>query len=128
MNKELVKSAIIWAAVAALFLLTSPNNAHGAEVAKDKKMHVALSTFLGAAASAQIEGKTEHPVAWSIFAAMVPGIAKEVYDKAHPQAHKAEWGDLAADLVGATAGAWIGHGIYVHTDGKQIGVGVTYGW
>lgn len=48
----------------------------------------------------------------ALFTTVVIGGGKEWYDHNHPQNHTAEWGDIAADAVGAVAGEstlWIVH-------------------
>ena len=112
-----VDAALAILTVMFFLLLAFPENAAGAEVAEDKQMHAVVSAMMAGAAAVYLEDKTDHPVAYSIVASMLPGIAKEVYDAAHPKNHTAEVGDLVADLAGATFGAWIGHGICLHSSG-----------
>jgi uncharacterized protein YfiM (DUF2279 family) len=86
--------------------------------------HFIASAALGGA-GAILTAETEHPVMYGVGIAMVFGVAKEAYDKAHPKSHTASMGDLAADLVGAVAGAWVGHGLTVSTSKHRVEVGIT---
>ena len=48
----------------------------------------------------------------ALFTAGVIGGGKELYDARHPQSHSADWGDIAADAVGAFGAegvVWIVH-------------------
>lgn len=44
-----------------------------------------------------------------LFTTAIIGGAKEWYDHKHPSAHTAEWGDIAADFVGAADMSLRGH-------------------
>lgn len=69
----------------------------------DKAQHVAGSALLGTVAGVAIKDK------WTAFAlAMVPGVAKEIWDSKHPN-HTASFKDLAADAVGAAIGIYTGN-------------------
>lgn len=115
------KEIIVWAIIFGLMMLVQHRDASAAD---DKQMHAVVSAMMAGAAVAYLEDKTDNPVGWSIVAAMLPGIAKEVYDAGHPKNHTAEAGDLAADLAGAAAGALVGHSIMIHVrrDGLELGI------
>lgn len=119
---DIKKTLLALAVIFALFLLFSPD----AAAASDKQKHALLSAAMGGAAVLYLEEKTEHPVAYAVTAALVPGIAKEIYDAAHPKTHNAEIGDLVADFVGAVAGAYAGHGLYIGVAERgQVEVGIS---
>ncbi len=88
----------------------------------DKTKHFAVSAALGAGSYALTE-ETEHPFLYAVGLAMVPGVAKEVYDARSGGtgfSHK----DLAADLLGAVVGASIGNAI-VSFNGENVSLSYT---
>jgi VanZ family protein len=90
---------------------------------QDKQQHVAVSAFLGAVGAVACR-ETEHPVLYGAALAVIPGLAKEVYDARHPDRHTASTADLAADVVGAAAGAWIGHGLRLGVTRNRTWIGL----
>lgn len=115
------KEIITWAVIFGLLMLVQVKDANATD---DKQMHAVVSSMMAGAAVVYLEDKTDNPVAWSIAAAMLPGVAKEIYDAGHPKNHTAEAGDLAADLAGAVAGAVVGHNVMIrlHRDGVSVGI------
>lgn len=121
------RDTIVVLGVAALYVACCSN---AEAVESDKAKHVAVSAVMAAAATVALEGRTENPVLYGAAASFVVGAAKEAYDKRHydanhPKRHTASNADLVADLVGATAGAWLGHGVYVQADGGSVSFGVS---
>jgi uncharacterized protein YfiM (DUF2279 family) len=94
-------------------------------VEQDKVQHFAGSAAMAAAATAALEGRTAHPIIYGVASSFAVGIAKEAYDKAHPKNHTASGADLAADLLGATVGAWAGHGLYVQAGRGNVALGIS---
>lgn len=118
-NNDLSPFAIVCIAAALMFFYNC--NCSAAEIAKDKQQHIAVSALIAAPAAVYLED-TGHPILYGIAVAMVPGILKEVYDSRHPKSHTASGADLVADLVGATSGALIGHGISLRMNGKSASI------
>lgn len=75
---------------------------------QDKQQHITVSALIGMAAAMALED-SDHPILYGAVVATLPGVVKELYDAQHPQHHTASTADLAADVVGAATGAWIGH-------------------
>lgn len=71
---------------------------------KDKVQHTAISAAIGAATGMYFEDKTT-----AFAVAMIPGIAKEIYDYKHSNKHSASFKDLAADALGAAVGVYLGN-------------------
>lgn len=70
---------------------------------QDKAKHLGVSAAIGAVTGTAIEDKR-----WAFAAALLPGIAKEVYDMRHPATHTASWQDMAANAAGAALGVYLG--------------------
>lgn len=93
-------------------VLTLPLSASAQGIHHDKAQHI------GASYAAELTLREMKPFSkwkpWQrvLFTTVVIGGAKEWYDHNHPSAHSAEWGDIAADAIGA-AGAegtvWLLH-------------------
>lgn len=83
-----------------------------AEIPRDKAAHIGASTAVGIVLAQNKPFCKWKPWQRILFNAAVIGGAKEWYDHNHPSHHTAEWGDVAADTVGA-AGAegciWLIH-------------------
>lgn len=77
-------------------------------VPHDKVGHTKVEFLIGTAVGSVVQDK-----AWAFSISMVPGVGKELYDLRHPKSHKAEWGDLAADAVGAGLGVYFGRCILI---------------
>jgi uncharacterized protein YfiM (DUF2279 family) len=85
----------------ALLLLTSPCYAQG--LGNDKAAHITASTAVGI-----IRAQNKPFCKWKkwqrvLFNVGVIGGGKEWYDSRHPSKHTADWGDIAADAVGAVS-------------------------
>lgn len=78
-------------------------------VGADKYQHAAGEAIIGLAAGAYFEDKST-----AFAVAMIPGIAKEIYDYRHSDKHSASFKDLAADAVGAAIGVYVGNCIIRH--------------
>ena len=50
---------------------------------------------------------SEHPKLWGFASALTVGLAKEAYDKAHPNTHSCEAGDVAATFGGGLVASWV---------------------
>jgi hypothetical protein len=92
-----------------LLLLTSP--AH-AQITRDKYTHAGVCYAIEYTLKDAKPFRNWKPWQRVLFTTIVIGGAKEWYDHNHPSSHSAEWGDIAADFVGA-AGAegtiWLVH-------------------
>ncbi len=71
---------------------------------KDKFQHATIEIAIGTVTGAYFEDKTT-----AFAVAMLPGIAKEIYDYKHSNKHSASFKDLAADAVGAAVGVYVGN-------------------
>jgi len=90
-------------------------------VEQDKQQHLVVSALLGVVATTALED-TRHPVLYGAAVASIPGVLKEVYDARHPGAHTASAADLAADVIGAVTGAWLGHNAALHVGKRRVEV------
>ena len=82
---------------------------------KDKAQHLLISAAFGIASSAVFEDK------WTAFGvAMLPGVAKEIWDYNHRQTHSCSAKDLAADAIGAAIGVNAGHWVFYTSRAKPI--------
>lgn len=106
-----------------LCLLVHCTPSYGME--QDKQQHFAISAMMASTATVAFEGRTEHSIAYGTATSFVIGVAKELYDKAHPRNHTASGGDLVADLTGAVMGAWLGQGMYIVVQRNGASVGMT---
>lgn len=70
----------------------------------DKIKHFAVEAALGTISGSIIEDKY-----LASAVALVPGVAKEIYDLKNPQSHCASYYDLAWDLAGVITGVNLGH-------------------
>jgi uncharacterized protein YfiM (DUF2279 family) len=94
----------------ALLLLTSPASANG--LGNDKAMHITASTAAGIVLAQNKPFCKWKPWQRVLFNVVVIGGGKEWYDSRHPSKHTADWGDIAADAVGAFGAEgvmWIVH-------------------
>lgn len=82
-----------------LLLLTTPVSANG--IGNDKAMHITASTAAGIVLAQNKPFCKWKPWQRALFTTAVIGGGKEWYDARHPENHTAEWGDIAADAVGA---------------------------
>lgn len=114
-------AGLVWGALA--FWVLSSGDASALE--QDKQQHIAVSAIIATTVTTALEGKTESPVLCGIAASVAVGAAKEAYDAAHPKTHTASGADLMADLIGATTGAWLGHGVYIQAGQSRIAIGIS---
>lgn len=89
------------AVIVAGLMLALPLSCSATGIDKDKAQHI------GACYAAELTLREMKPFnrwkPWqrALFVTGVIGGAKELYDARHPQSHSADWGDIAADAVGA---------------------------
>lgn len=104
-----MKLAAIVMAFAATLAHAGGFNNSDSWTGNDKAQHAYYSAAIGLAAGSMIEDKKT-----AFFVAMVPGIAKEIYDYHHNDKHSASYKDLAADALGAAVGVYVGNCIIRH--------------
>ena len=85
-----------------LSMLPLPSFAQDSWTGQDKVDHAVVSAMFGGIAGASMDNKY---VAFGV--AMLPGIAKELYDMTGRGTPS--WKDLAADAAGAAIGVYIGN-------------------
>lgn len=93
----------------ALLLLTSP--AH-AQIQRDKYTHAGVCYALEYTLKDAKPFSKWKPWQRALFVTGVIGGGKEWYDARHPRSHSADWGDIAADAVGAVSAEgtiWLVH-------------------
>jgi len=94
------KVFIVFSSVVAL--LSTPTVAQDSWTGQDKVDHAVVSAMFGGIAGASMDNK------YAAFGvAMLPGIAKELYDMTGRGTPS--WKDLAADAAGAAIGVYIGN-------------------
>lgn len=102
------KLAIITAAL--LILLSMPVSAK--TITHDKYDHASACYGIEYTLAECKPFKKWTPLERALFTTAVIGGGKEWYDHVHPEHHTAEWGDIAADAVGAFGAEgtiWIVH-------------------
>ena len=72
-----------------------------AGISRDKAAHIGASTAAGIILAQNKPFNKWRPWQRALFNVAIIGGAKEWYDHNHPAKHTAEWGDIAADAVGA---------------------------
>lgn len=93
----------------ALFIGTETTNA---QITRDKYTHAGTCYAIEMTLSQARPFNKWKPWQRALFTVGVIGGGKEWYDSRHPDKHTAEWGDIAADAVGAVGGEgaiWILH-------------------
>ncbi len=78
----------------------------------DKQKHIGVSCAIGVAMAQNKPFNKWKPRQRALFNVVVVGGAKEWYDSKHPEHHTAEWGDIAADAIGAVSAegvVWLYH-------------------
>lgn len=108
-NSPLIDFVIAMVIGAAFSLWMSDSHADTLQFTKDKQDHLAVSAVIGAASRLVID---DPYVAFGV--AMVPGVAKEIYDMHHKDHHTASWQDLAFDAIGAAIGVTGTHLVIRH--------------
>lgn len=100
------------AGVVAGLVFALPLTANAKGIHQDKAQHI------GACYAAELTLREMKPFRkwkpWQrvLFTTAIIGGAKEWYDARHPDRHTAEWGDIAADFVGAVGAegtVWLLH-------------------
>jgi uncharacterized protein YfiM (DUF2279 family) len=94
----------------ALLLLTTPVSA--SELGNDKYAHITASAAAGIVLAQNKPFCKWKPWQRVLFNVVVIGGGKEWYDSRHPDRHSADWGDIAADAVGAVSAegvVWLYH-------------------
>lgn len=108
-------------------LLTSvlTTQALAVDIQKDKVYHFGVSTALGVAAKMAIE---EEGLPWKSFGlAMLPGLAKEIYDAKRTGGSGFSKSDLLADALGAALGITIGKTIITfQKEKKGVQISMTH--
>ena len=102
MNKAI---AVIWAV-----LMLTPPLCYASSI--DKTLHISASAVTETVLAHNKPFCTWKPWQRSLFNVLVIGGGKEWYDSRHPNNHSAEWGDIAADAVGAVSAegvVWVVH-------------------
>lgn len=93
----------------ALLLLTTP--AH-AQITRDKYTHAGVCYAIEYTLKDAKPFSKWKPWQRALFVTAVIGGGKEWYDSRHPDRHSADWGDIAADAVGAVSAegvVWLYH-------------------
>lgn len=85
----------------AIGLLASMPLTHAQGIGHDKYDHAAACYGVEYTLSECKPFKAWKPWQRALFTTAVFGGGKEWYDHVHPEHHTAEWGDIAADAVGA---------------------------
>lgn len=83
-----------------------------AQVTRDKYEHAGTCYGIELTLSQMKPFRRWKPWQRALFTVGVIGGGKEWYDSRHPDKHSAEWGDIAADAVGAMTGEgtlWLIH-------------------
>ena len=78
----------------------------------DKTLHISASAVTETVLAHNKPFCTWRPWQRSLFNVSVIGGGKEWYDSRHPNNHSAEWGDIAADVIGAVSAegvVWVVH-------------------
>jgi hypothetical protein len=101
------------AVITAGLVLSLPLSAYaGITNNHDKAAHVGASAAVGVFMAKNKPFNKWKPWQRVLFNVVVVGGAKELYDHKHPSNHSAEWGDIAADAVGAVSAegvVWLVH-------------------
>lgn len=95
-----------------MLFFAMPLEASAQHIERDKAAHV--GACYGAELVLSQSKPFKHWKPWQriLFTTAVVGGGKEWYDARHPENHNAEWGDVAADFVGAVSGEstlWLVH-------------------
>jgi hypothetical protein len=93
----------------ALLLITTP--AH-AQISRDKYTHAGVCYAIEYTLKDCKPFNKWKPWQRALFNVVVIGGGKEWYDARHPDKHSADWGDIAADAVGAVSAegvVWLYH-------------------
>lgn len=91
------------AAMVAGLMLALPSCQAQSMIPQDKAQHIGACFAAELVLSEVKPFKKWKPWQRILFTTAVIGGAKEWYDSRHPSSHSAEWGDIAADAVGAAS-------------------------
>lgn len=83
-----------------------------ADIQRDKVEHVGASAAIGVVLAQNKPFNKWKPWQRVLFNVVVIGGGKEWYDSRHPDRHSADWGDIAADSIGAVSAegvVWLYH-------------------
>lgn len=108
MRKVITILMIIMMTIFVLYPMTCRANTIG----EDKYAHAGASMAVGVLMAQNKPFNKWRPWQRVLFNVIVVGGAKEWYDSRHPNNHTAEWGDVAADAVGAMGAegvVWLVH-------------------
>lgn len=101
---------------AVLLLLTSATGAHA--IGTDTLVHGGVSMAMGVGAGAILPADMPQHTLAATGLALVPGLAKEIYD-AHQSENRFSWTDLAADALGSAGGAMLHRELMVRVDPSE---------
>jgi len=108
MDKHIIAKIRLPTIALILLLLTHPCSAQ----VNDKVLHITASTAAGIVLAQNKPFNKWKPWQRVLFNVVVIGGGKEWYDSRHPDKHSADWGDIAADAVGAVSAegvVWLIH-------------------
>lgn len=97
------------AATGAVLMLT-PSLCYASSM--DKSLHISASAVTETILAHNKPFCTWRPWQRSLFNVLFIGGGKEWHDSRHPNNHSAEWGDIAADAIGAVSAegvVWVVH-------------------
>ncbi len=100
------------AGIVAGLVLALPLTASASINNHDKAAHIGASTAVGIVLAQNKPFNKWKPWQRVLFNVVVIGGGKEWFDSRHPNRHTAEWGDIAADAVGAVSAegvVWLVH-------------------
>lgn len=99
-------------AVIAAVLMLGQSPCYAGGIPQDKAQHIGTCFATELVLSEVKPFRKWKPWQRILFTTAVIGGAKEWYDHKHPSSHSAEWGDIAADAVGAASAegvVWLVH-------------------
>lgn len=88
-------------AVIGAVLMLTPSLCYASSI--DKTLHISASAVTETILAHNKPFCTWKPWQRSLFNVLFIGGGKEWYDSRHPNNHSAEWGDIAADAIGAVS-------------------------
>lgn len=79
-----------------------------AGIPRDKTLHAAAGSVAYVAGYEVARAlDSEHPSLWALAGVVALGVAKEAYDKRHPQTHTADPMDALAMVAGGFTVSWV---------------------
>ena len=105
-----------------LFTMLLAASTAASAVEPDKIEHFTISAGVSLVATQLLED-TDHPILYGITVGLVPGAAKYIHDRhdAYFDAREKNH-DMVANIIGATTGALVGHGLSLHLSHEFVGV------